>query len=232
MVQKQRVLSPRVLLQTFLFVVLIPLIPLIVSMRWDWLEAWAYAAITIVGFAISRVLAAKRHPDIIAERARFMQHEDAKTWDKRLVPLLGVASTSVLVVAGLDAILDWSPAFSFPTKVLSLALMLVGYAIGSYALIENRFFSGMVRIQSDRGHRVVSSGPYRWIRHPGYAGGLLTYLATPFLLDSPWAIIPVVFTFIIIIARTHLEDATLRSELHGYRDYASKVRFRLFPGLW
>jgi protein-S-isoprenylcysteine O-methyltransferase Ste14 len=104
--------------------------------------------------------------------------------------------------------------------------------LGSYALIENRFFSGMVRIQSDRGHQVVSGGPYRWIRHPGYAGGLLTYLATPFLLDSSWAVIPAVLTAIVLLVRTRLEDTTLSNELPGYSDYARRVRFRILPGIW
>jgi protein-S-isoprenylcysteine O-methyltransferase Ste14 len=99
-------------------------------------------------------------------------------------------------------------------------------------LIENRFFSGMVRIQTDRGHRVVSSGPYRWIRHPGYAGALLTYLATPLLLDSSWAMIPAVLTAMLLLYRTRLEDATLRAELPGYSEYARRLRSRILPGVW
>lgn len=90
--------------------------------------------------------------------------------------------------------------------------------MGSYALIENRFFTGMVRIQSERVHPVVSSGPYRWIRHPGYAGALLTYLATPFFLDSIWAILPTVFSAVVLVIRADLEDKTLQDELEGYRE--------------
>jgi protein-S-isoprenylcysteine O-methyltransferase Ste14 len=99
-------------------------------------------------------------------------------------------------------------------------------------LIENRFFSGMVRIQAERGHQVVSSGPYRWMRHPGYAGALVTYLATPVFLDSLWAFLPVVFLAVVLVVRTKLEDKTLRDQLEGYRDYARKVRYRLLPGVW
>ena len=90
----------------------------------------------------------------------------------------------------------------------------------------------MVRIQTDRGHKVVSSGPYRWLRHPGYAGGLLTYLATPFFLDSPWAFLPAPFITIVLVIRTKLEDRTLQNELEGYREYARQVRYRLLPGVW
>jgi protein-S-isoprenylcysteine O-methyltransferase Ste14 len=232
MARQRRILTPLVLLQVLLFVVLVPFLPLLLSGRWKWWEAWAYAGVTILGFVLSRFLAARRHPDILAERARFMQHEDAKPWDRLLVSLLALASTSILVVAGLDARLGWSTVFGPPVKGVALAVIVAGYALGSYALIENRFFSGMVRIQSDRGHQVVSGGPYRWIRHPGYAGGLLTYLATPFLLDSSWAVIPAVLTAMVLLLRTRLEDTTLRSELPGYSDYARRVRFRILPGIW
>jgi protein-S-isoprenylcysteine O-methyltransferase Ste14 len=214
------------------FIVVIPFLPLLISWRWDWWEAWVYAIIGILGFAISRVLAARRYPDLIAERARFMQHENAKPWDKLLAPFLGLGGGLVMLVAGLDALFGWSPTYSLPLKILSLVIILAGYALGSYALIENRFFSGMVRLQIDRDHQVVSSGPYRWMRHPGYAGALLTYLATPLFLDSGWAFLPTVFIAILLIIRTYLEDRFLQDELEGYREYARRIRYRLLPRVW
>ena len=185
-----------------------------------------------MSFAISRALAARRHPDLLAERARFLQHEDAKPWDKTLAPLVGLGGGLIPLVAGLDAMFDWSPKFSLLVKILALVILLAGYALGSYALIENRFFSGMVRIQTDRGQQVVSSGPYSWMRHPGYAGALLTYLATPLFLDSGWVFLPTVFITILLVIRTALEDRFLQDELEGYRDYARRVRYRLLPGVW
>ena len=229
---QQRTISPCVIVPMLFFVVVVPFLPLLISWRWDWWEAWVYAIICILGFAISRMLAARRHPDLLAERARFMQHENAKPWDKLLAPLVGLGGGLVPLVAGLDALFDWSPTFSLPVKIVSLVIILAGYALGSYALIENRFFSGMVRIQTDRGHQVVSSGPYRWMRHPGYAGALLTYLATPLFLDSRWAFLPAVFFTILLVIRTGLEDRVLQDELEGYRDYARRVRYRLLPGVW
>ena len=225
-------LSPRAVLLMLFFIIVIPFLPLLISRQWDWWEAWVYAIIGILGFAISRVLAARRHPDLLAERARFLQHEDAKPWDKLLSPLVGLGGGLIPLVAGLDALFDWSPPFSLPMKILALVIILAGYALGSYALIENRFFSGMVRIQTDRGHQVVSSGPYRWIRHPGYTGALLTYLATPLFLDSRWAFLPVIFMTIVLVIRTSLEDKFLQDELQGYCDYARRVRYRLLPGVW
>ena len=229
---QQKIISPRVVVQVLFFIVVIPFLPLLISWRWDWWEAWVYALSGILGFAISRGLVARRHPDLIAERARFMQHEEAKPWDKALAPLLGLGGGLVLLVAGLDALFDWSPPFSLPVRILALVIIVAGYVLGSYALVENRFFSGMVRIQTDRGHQVVSSGPYRWIRHPGYAGALLTYLATPLFLDSGWSFLPTVFITILLVIRTTLEDRTLQKELPGYAEYARRVQYRLLPGIW
>ncbi|MCX6031895.1 MAG: isoprenylcysteine carboxylmethyltransferase family protein [Chloroflexi bacterium] len=232
MSNQPRIISPRVILQLLFFIVVIPFLPLLISWRWDWWEAWTYAILSILGFAISRVLAARRHPDLIAERARTMQHENAKPWDRRLAPLLGIGGGLVLLVAGLDTRFDWSPTFSWPVKILSLVVILAGYALGSYALIANRFSSGVVRIQAERGHHVISSGPYRWMRHPGYAGALLTYLATPLFLDSRWAFLPTLFIAVLLIVRTALEDRALQDELDGYRDYVGRVHYRLLPGVW
>ena len=229
---QQRTISARVVAQMLFFVVVMPVLPLLISWHWDWWEAWVYAAVCILGFAVSRVLAARRHPDLLVERARLTRHENAKPWDKLLAPLVGLGGGLVPLVAGLDALFDWSPTFSLPVRIVSLAVILAGYVLASYALIENRFFSGMVRIQVDRGHQVVSTGPYRWMRHPGYAGALLTYLATPLFLDSRWAFLPTVLLAVLLVLRTSLEDRALVGELEGYRDYARRVRYRLLPGVW
>ncbi len=232
MEQQPKVMTLRVIVQVFLFVVIVPFLPLLISRQWDWWQAWVYAIVSILGFVISRALAARRHPDLLAERARMLRHEDAKPWDKTLAPLVGLGGAAIPLVAGLDALFGGSVGFSLPVEVLALAAILVGYALGSYALIENAYFSGMVRIQTDRGQRVVSSGPYRWVRHPGYAGALLVYCATPLFLDSMWTFVPALFLTAVLIIRTNLEDRTLQAELAGYRDYAQRVRYRLVPGIW
>lgn len=225
-------ISPGRIVLMLLIVVVVPFLPLLISGQWDWWEAWVYALVGIFGFVISRVLVARRNPDLIAERARYLQHADAKPWDRQLSLLLGVGGALIPLVAGLDARFDGSGVFSLAAILVSLLGIVAGYVLGSYALIENRFFSGMVRIQTDRGHQVVSSGPYRWIRHPGYAGALLTYLATPIFLESAWTFLPVLFTAIVLVVRTILEDRTLHEELPGYRQYAQRVRYRLLPGVW
>jgi protein-S-isoprenylcysteine O-methyltransferase Ste14 len=224
--------TPRVVVLLLLVVVVLPFLPLLIAARWDWWEAWVYAVIWMLGFVVSRALAARRHPDLLAERARFTQHADAKPWDKLLSPLVGVGSAVIPLLAGVEARFGALVTFGLPVKLVALAAILAGYALASYALIENRFFSGMVRIQTDRGHRVVSSGPYRWLRHPGYAGSLLLFAATPLFLDSVWAFVPALLFAAILVVRTSLEDQTLQRELPGYRDYAGRVRYRLLPGVW
>lgn len=225
-------ISPARVVLMLLIVVVVPFLPLLISGQWDWWEAWVYALVGIFGFVLSRVLVARRNPDLIAERARYLQHADAKPWDRQLSLLLGVGGALIPLVAGLDARFDGTGVFSLAAILVSLLGIVAGYVLGSYALIENRFFSGMVRIQTDRGHQVVSSGPYRWIRHPGYAGALLTYLATPIFLESAWTFLPVLFTAIVLVVRTILEDRTLHEELPGYREYAQRVHYRLLPGVW
>lgn len=227
-----RLMTPRTIIRLVLVIAVFPLIPMIISGVWDWQEAWAYAIINILGFIVSRVLAARRNPDIIAERARSMELQGAKPWDKILSPALAFGSLLILIVAGADKGFGWTTPFMPTFKLAALLVVILGYVVGSWALIENKFFSGVVRIQTDRGHRVVTTGPYRFVRHPGYAGALWTYLAMPVLFDSLWAFIPAVLLLGILVLRTSLEDRTLQAELPGYADYTQRTRYRLIPGIW
>ena len=229
---KKKIITARVIIQLLLFIVVVPLLPLLISWNWLWWEAWVYAIMCIVGFAASRFVAGRRHSGLLSERARFMRHADALPWDKVLAPLLGLGGGLVLVVAGLDARFSWSPAFVPPLKLAALAVILAGCVLASYALIANRYFSGMVRIQVDRDHQVVSSGPYRWMRHPGYAGALLTYVGTPIFLDAATAFLPAAILLVLLVIRTYLEDTTLQQRLEGYREYTQRVPYRLIPGIW
>ncbi|MBM3180582.1 MAG: isoprenylcysteine carboxylmethyltransferase family protein [Chloroflexi bacterium] len=222
----------RAIVQMVTVVLIAPFIPMIISSQWDWWQAWAYAIASVLAFVLSRLIVARKHPDLIAERARFMQAKDTKPWDKVLAPLLGLGSILILVVAGLDRFYGWSSAFSTGVNIIALVGIVIGYGFSSWALIENRFFSGTVRIQTERGHHVVSTGPYRIMRHPGYAGGLFGYLFIPLLLDSFWAFVPAVLLAIVMVTRTALEDKTLQAELPGYKDFAQKTKYRLIPGIW
>jgi protein-S-isoprenylcysteine O-methyltransferase Ste14 len=195
--------------------------------------AWVYSTVGVALSIGSRVLMARRHPDLVAERASYRDAEGAKEWDRKLVPLVAqIGPLLILVVAGLDKRFDWTQPFPLWISLAALAIALSGFVFSTWALIENRYFSSIVRIQTERGHTVCSSGPYRFVRHPGYAGGLMWYLMTPLILGSLWAYIPTVIVVALTVLRTSLEDKTLLSELPGYPAYTNQTRYRLIPGIW
>ena len=146
--------------------------------------------------------------------------------------MVAFGSVFILLVAGLDELFGWSPDLSLGLELLGLALIVIGYTVGSYAFVENAFFSGTVRLQPERGHTLVQSGPYAWVRHPGYMGSLIASMGMPLLLDSIWAFLPVIVFGFFFVLRTRLEDRFLQENLPGYSDYAKDVRYRLFPGIW
>ncbi|HOU45211.1 MAG TPA: isoprenylcysteine carboxylmethyltransferase family protein [Anaerolineaceae bacterium] len=232
MKNKNSVTIIRIVVMLLLVLVVIPLLPILISGRWNWWEAWVMLAVFVLSFILSRALAVRKSPDILKERANYNQHENTQPWDKWLSPLVAFGSVFILLVAGLDALYHWSAGFPLAVEIAGLVLIAGGYILGSYAFIENAYFSGTVRIQDERGHRVVSSGPYGWMRHPGYLGSLVASLGMPLLLDSLWAFIPVVIFGAFFIIRTRLEDRFLQENLPGYREYAQKVRYRLLPGIW
>jgi len=208
-------------------------LPLLIAGRWDWWQGWAYGIVMLLNAVLSRLLMARRHPDLLAERGKAMQHADAKPWDRKLAPLVGfIGPFAILIVCGLEARFSGSAVFPLWANLLALLAMVLGIIFSSWALVENRFFSGMVRIQSERGHHVVDSGPYRVVRHPGYAGAMVVFLATPFLLNSLWGLLPAALTFAAIVLRTALEDQTLQAELTGYAEYARRTKYRLLPWVW
>jgi protein-S-isoprenylcysteine O-methyltransferase Ste14 len=139
---------------------------------------------------------------------------------------------ATLIVAGLDRRGGWSPAMPLALQLVALAVAVLGGLLTIWAMASNRFFYGTLRVEPDRGHTVASTGPYRALRHPGYAGAILFQLATPLWLGSLWAIIPAALTAGAIVVRTALEDGALQDRLDGYGDYAARVRYRLVPGIW
>ncbi len=161
----------------------------------NWPMGWVYVAITLIGTFASRLLVFRRHPDLIRERAAFAEKQDAKPGDKILVSLSAIIGPMIAqIVAGLNYRFGWLPEIPLWLALVALALVIAGWALSSWAMAVNRFFSAVVRIQTDRGHTVITTGPYRFVRHPGYAGGAVANLAIPLMLGSAWALIPAVLT--------------------------------------
>jgi len=211
----------------------IPLVLLMCGGDFGWWQAWGYSLLIVAAGIGGRIWAERRHPGLLAERQNIKKIQSAKAWDKVLAPLMALSvGFPLVIVAGLDHWFVWSPAFPVWLIVLGFILTSLGYAFAVWALVENRFFSSVVRIQTDRGHVVCDSGPYRLVRHPGYAGNILPLLGIVLALGSVWSLIPAAVALVIAVVRTALEDQTLQEELPGYRDYARRVRYRLIPGIY
>ena len=198
--------------------------------RWGW--GWAFVIILTLFMAAHPLMLIPTRPDLLVERQKGSLAGGVKRWDKWLTSLAGGAMMVIWIVAGLDLRLGWTGSFPLLAHLLGLAGVTLGYALFLWAMVSNPFFSEGVRIQTERGHVAISGGPYRFVRHPGYSGVILAHLAMPFLLGSPWALIPAVALAILFVIRTLLEDRTLLAELPGYDEYARRTTHRLLPGIW
>jgi len=225
--------SPKYWVKSIIAYLLIPLVLLISGWDFGWWQGWFYSVLIVVTGIGPRMWVEKKSPGLMAERGKFGKAQNVKSWDKLLAPLMAVSiSFPLVIVAGLDHHFGWSTVFPTWLNIIGFILIVLGYTFSGWAFTENRFFSTVVRIQTERGHMVCDSGPYRIVRHPGYAGNVLALPGIVLALGSVWTIIPVIVALIITVIRTALEDKTLQEELPGYRDYVRRVRYRLIPGVF
>src|SRR5262249_32711926 len=170
------------------------------------------------------------NPEVVVARIRF--HKGTKRWDKILLCFLLPSVCAVFLVAALDyGRFHWL-AVPWWVCVIGFVVFLVGVVIFTWAEAVNRFFEPTVRIQADRGHKVIDAGPYAIVRHPGYVGGMLFFVGAALCLGSLWAFIPAGLASALLLLRTRWEDETLQAELPGYKEYAQRVRYKLIPGVW
>jgi protein-S-isoprenylcysteine O-methyltransferase Ste14 len=197
----------------------------------DWINAWVYFVLTCLCLPIIFVILAKVNPQMLNSRGSYIK-EGTKGFDRVWIALFPVLTLANLVVIGFDARrFHWS---SMPIwlNILGAVLVTPASLIPTWAMAVNRFFECSVRIQVDRGQHVCKEGPYRFIRHPGYAGLILSMMTAPLVLGSCWGLVLTFILILGIITRTALEDRTLQKELPGYREYAQKVKYRLLPFIW
>lgn len=230
---QQQTMAPAQWIPVIVSYLFIPLVLLVCGGDFSWWQAWVYALMICLAGVGGRMLADRRHPGLQAERQKAYSAQNVKLWDKVLSLLMAVSvSFPLYIVAGLDHRYRWTPVFPLWLNILGFILIAVGYALAAWALVENRNYSSVVRIQEDRGHEVCDSGPYKIVRHPSYTGNMLSPLGIVLALDSLWTLIPVAVALIIAVVRTALEDKTLQEELPGYMDYTRRVRYRLIPGIY
>lgn len=226
-------INPLTVLRTALSII-VPIVILFGSAGTiNWPVGWLYILVTFGGVILSRILAGRAHPDLLRERSESIHAVNVPGWDRILVPFVSTfIPVAILVVAGTDRRFAWSQIDSIVPAAAGLLVIAAALAFVTWAMTTNRYFSAYVRLQSDRGHVPVSRGPYSFIRHPGYLGGIFNNLGTPLILGSWWALVPAIIGIGIFLLRTALEDRWLRQNLSGYSEYARQVRWRLFPYVW
>jgi protein-S-isoprenylcysteine O-methyltransferase Ste14 len=193
--------------------------------RWDLPLAWICLGIYAGSVVLAQVV---MEPELRRERIKPGPGGIDRNIRWTMLPFI----LGYWIVAGLDV--RWHGAETVPRgwQVLGLAGLVSSLSLALWALTQNRFFSPVVRIQTERGHHLITSGPYQWIRHPGYLGGAGSALCGAIALGSWWACLPAAGIVGVLIRRTILEDRYLHRELAGYPEYARLVRYRLLPGVW
>jgi protein-S-isoprenylcysteine O-methyltransferase Ste14 len=197
---------------------------------WAWSRGWLFFVVTVAAGVVITLFLNRVNPDVVAARAN--RHEGTKGWDRILLSIFLPAVVLIPILAALDdRRFHWSHV---PWWICGIGyiLLIAGMAGMTWAETVNKHFEPTVRIQTDRGHTVIDTGPYAIVRHPGYVAASLMFVGIALSLGSLWALIPAAVSCLLLVVRTVLEDRTLRAELSGYEEYARRVRFRLLPGVW
>ncbi len=198
---------------------------------WAWFRGWLFLGVLLASSILMTFYLRRVNPDVIAGRVN--RHKGTKRWDLLLGAIFILPTIlAIPIVAALDdGRYHWFPV-PWWVCVLGYALLILGFVAVTWGESVNKFFEPSVRIQTDRGHKVIDNGPYAIIRHPGYAFGFSLFLGMPLALGSLWALIPAILLCPLLVTRTVWEDQTLKAELPGYKEYAQRVRYRLVPGVW
>jgi protein-S-isoprenylcysteine O-methyltransferase Ste14 len=197
--------------------------------RWDLWNVWAAAAIFIGWLTLQTLVAYRKNPYLLKERMKPGPGGRVRCTTARAYVVLTILQW---VIAGLDQRFHWSDILPPAGVAAGLVIFTIGWGLATWSGLVNPFFSPEVRIQADLGQRVISEGPYAFVRHPGYATILLSVIVSGLALNSLLSIIPAVIYMAITVRVTIIEDRMLHDELPGYSDYAAKVRYRLIPGVW
>ena len=199
--------------------------------RLNWPLGWVFLTAWIVPKLVFLILLRWRDPNLLIERAS--RHKNTQRYDRIILPIYFVFAFGTFLVASLDGgRFRWSGDLPLPLIVVAYVVYLLGNSLAAWAINANPFFSSESRLQTDRGQRVASMGPYRFIRHPAYSAAFLLWSMTGLMLESWWALIPGLLAGSMMIIRTVHEDRMLQVGLPGYAEYSARVRYRLCPGVW
>ena len=201
---------------------------------WRWWEAWIIIGLwTVFGVVLTHYLL-RHDPALLAERMKFIPlDKDQKVWDKVLMLLFFIAYIGLYIISGFDVVrYEWSEPLPVWMKIIAVLVHLPCFLLLGWVMRENTYLSQVVKIDEDRGHQVVTTGPYALVRHPMYTVVIVLLFAIPVALGSRFALILAAFLTLLLLIRTYFEDRTLHAELEGYPEYAKQTRYRLIPGIW
>jgi len=196
-----------------------------------WFQAWLYIVIQFSFWTVTAVWMKKHNPELLKDRMAFLKRS-AKGWDKIIIVTSTAVFVPYLLLPGLDAVrYRWS---SVPLAIVVLGFVGVIFAlfVMAWVIRVNAYLTRFVEVQRERGHKVITSGPYRYVRHPMYASLIILLYSIPVALGSLWTLIPASILTLLFVIRTYFEDQTLHEELEGYNSYSTKVKYRLLPGIW
>ena len=223
-------LSHKIIIRGILSYGLIVALTFICAGRLNYWQGWIYNGLNIL-FVLLTYYYLSDNTGLIAERLK--PGEGMKPWDKIFFIISTLIYFIVIIFCALDVgRFGWVPELHLFWVIVGIGLYAVGQLIILWAKKKNKFFSSVVRIQKERGHKVCKEGPYAYVRHPGYVGGLIYTLATPLVLGSFWGLVINLVTILPLLVRTYLEDKTLQKELDGYLEYTKEVKYRLVPKIW
>ncbi|MDO9546510.1 MAG: isoprenylcysteine carboxylmethyltransferase family protein [Pelolinea sp.] len=231
--EKEKKLVRSWIIQSALFLIIYLPILFLIAGDWIWRWGWVFYILLALFLSAHPLLLIPINPQLLAERARGTQTEGTKHWDRVLTMVgVGLLPFGSQLIGALDHRFSWTINLPVKHQIIGAIVTSIGYVIFLWAMVSNAFFTEGVRIQTERGHTVCEAGPYKFVRHPGYVGSILSILGTPFILGSYWALIPAVAGSVAIFIRTALEDRTLQIELEGYTLYAARVKYKLIPGIF
>ncbi|UCE90276.1 MAG: isoprenylcysteine carboxylmethyltransferase family protein [Pseudomonadota bacterium] len=201
---------------------------------WRWWEAWVLVGLWAVFGVVMTNYLLRHDPALLAERLKLVPlHKDQKHWDKVLMLAFLVAGIGLYIVPGFDVVrFGWSEALPLWMQVVAMFIHLPCFVMLGWVMRENTYLSQVVRIDEERDHRVITTGPYALVRHPMYTVTIVLLFAVPVALGSRFALVLAVFLTGLLIVRTCFEDRTLHAELPGYPEYVKQTRYRLLPGVW
>ncbi len=234
MTTESKKMSPVALaLNVVMTALIFPAVTLLLAGNWRWVEGWILGLWFVVMILFNLIYLYRKDPALLAERTKRPGSENQKTWDKFLMTSILAIAVLWLVVLPLDAErFHWSPAFPLWLKILGGVALIPALYLIERATIDNTYLSAMVRIQSERKQRVITTGVYSFVRHPLYLGVALLMVGAPLLVGSVYGLLISLIALLILAGRILGEEKMMVEELEGYEAYKQKVKYRLIPFVW